>query len=84
MTTETNTRRIVRLWWHCNHCAWKVDTFGKAHTDPNDLSAAGDEALGHLYDAHGITPATYSDAAANLSPGHATTRVVRHDVIVAR
>lgn len=86
MTNTTSTSRpfrSVRLWWRCTLCRYRFDTFG-GNSGDIDLHRAAWEALDHLSAAHGLLPDRITDAAELIRPDGATTRVVRHSLIVDR
>lgn len=75
----------MRLWWHCRHCPFRFDTFGRSHDDPDDRLNAGYEAIQHLWADHGMWSIDrYTDAADHLRAGRATIRVVKHHILVER
>lgn len=74
--------KVVRLWWRCTLCRFRFDTFGLSHDDPEDRTAMADYAMPHVEGRHGFRPETYSEAAAYFFADGATSRVVRHSVIV--
>lgn len=55
---RTPGRRILRLWWRCRRCRWRLDTFGISHDNEGDRRALGDEVLDHLAQRH---PQQYSE-----------------------
>jgi hypothetical protein len=82
MTTR-QPRKITRLWWRCNVCNWKVDTFGESHKV--DAEAMADDCgLMHLATAHGIQVDRIPDAIAQFRPAGRTTRVVNKTILVKR
>lgn len=83
-TTSTSRYRSVRLWWRCTLCRYRFDTFGGGNSGDIDLHRAAWEALDHLSAAHGLLPDRITDAAELIRPDGATTRVVRHSLIVER
>jgi hypothetical protein len=43
---------ILRLWWRCTLCGWRVDTFGVSHDNGAERSALGFDVLDHLETRH--------------------------------